>query len=242
MPERAAGAKRYLKSELEFIGVATPAFRAAVRAALDAHGPVARGELRAAVKDLWGRPVFELRAAAVELLDRHAKTLEPPDLALIERMLREAGTWALVDWLATRVAGPLVERRPELVAALDRWAADPNLWIRRAALLTLLMPLRRGGGDFERFCRYADGMLEEREFFIRKAIGWVLREVAKRRPEVVESWLRPRLARASGLTVREAVRHLPAEVRAALVEQRTASRRPEPATASGRRSREGSRA
>ena len=238
-PERAAGAKRYLKSELEFIGVTTPEFRAVVRDCLRAHGPVAPGELRATVEELWRRPVFELRAAAVELLDRHAKLLEPLDLARVERMLRESGTWALVDWLATRVAGGLIERWPALAAELDRWAADPDFWIRRAALLTLLTPLRRGGGDFERFGRYADAMLEEREFFIRKAIGWVLREVAKKRPELVEAWLRPRLARASGLTVREAVKYLPAERRAALLELRPTSRRPAPAPGSRRREREG---
>lgn len=216
---RAAGAKRYLKSELEFLGVATPEFRAIVRDSLWSCGAVEGNELRAVVRELWGRPVFKLRAAAVELLDRHAKRLEPADLAMIEEMLRGSGTWALVDWLATRVAGPLVERHPAMARELDRWATAPDFWLRRAAMLTLLMPLRRGGGDFERFGRYADRMLDEREFFICKAIGWVLREVGKKRPQVVEDWLRPRLARASGLTVREAVKHLPPERRAVLLEK-----------------------
>ncbi len=79
------------------------------------------------------------------------------------------------------------------------------------------MPLRRGEGDFERFGRYADQMLEEKEFFIRKAIGWVLRETAKRRPELVADWLAPRVHRASGVTMREAVKPLPAEVRERLL-------------------------
>jgi len=71
------------------------------------------------------------------------------------------------------------------------------------------VPLRRGGGDFERFARYADAMLDEHEFFIRKAIGWVLRETGKRRPDLVADWLAPRIPRASGVTVREAVKPLP---------------------------------
>jgi 3-methyladenine DNA glycosylase AlkD len=236
-PERAAGAKRYLKSELEFLGVATPEFRAAVRESLRSCGPLTANDLRAAVAELWSRPVFELRAGAVELLDRHPKLLEPSDLVRIEQMLRESGTWALVDWLSTRIAGRLIEHQPALAVELDRWAADPDFWVRRAALLALLTPLRRGGGDFERFGRYADAMLEEREFFIRKAIGWVLREVAKKRPELVEEWLRPRLARASGLTVREAVKHLPLERRAALLESRVPPRRPVGATRPTRRER-----
>jgi 3-methyladenine DNA glycosylase AlkD len=76
-------------------------------------------------------------------------------------------------------------------------------------MLALLVPLRRGAGDFERFARYADQLLDEREFFIRKAIGWVLRETGKRRPDLVAAWLAPRTGRASGVTVREAVKPLP---------------------------------
>jgi len=99
---------------------------------------------------------------------------------------------------------------------LDRWARDPDFWVRRSAMLALLVPLRRGGGDFERFSRYADAMLDEREFFIRKAIGWVLRETSKRRPAMIAEWLAPRMRRASGVTLREALKYLDAPPAAAL--------------------------
>ncbi len=75
-------------------------------------------------------------------------------------------------------------------------------------MLALLVPLRRGDGDFDRFARYADAKLEEREFFIRKAIGWVLRDTSRIRPDLVYGWLLPRAAWASGVTLREAVKHL----------------------------------
>jgi 3-methyladenine DNA glycosylase AlkD len=95
-----------------------------------------------------------------------------------------------------------------LVAILDRWAVDGDFWIRRSALLALLLPLRAGAGDFDRFCAYAEPMLGEREFFIRKAIGWVLRETSKKQPDRVYAWLEPRAGQASGVTVREAVKYL----------------------------------
>jgi hypothetical protein len=143
------------------------------------------------------------------------------DIGLIEDLLRESRGWALVDNLAASVAGDLVERFPrKLAPVLDRWAKDGDFWLRRSALLALLLPLRRGGGDFARFCRYADGMLAEKEFFIRKAIGWVLRETAKKTPERVVDWLLPRAARASGLTVREACKHLPARDKQRIVRRR----------------------
>jgi 3-methyladenine DNA glycosylase AlkD len=151
--------------------------------------------------------------AAVELLELGTGVLAPADIALLERLIRQSRTWALVDGLAASVTGRLVERHPELGAVLDRWAADDDFWLRRSALLALLPGLRRGESDCERFARYADAMLDEREFFVRKAIGWVLRDTARTRPELLAAWLEPRAARASGVTVREAVKHLPPESR-----------------------------
>jgi DNA alkylation repair enzyme len=130
--------------------------------------------------------------------------LGPADVPLVEQMLREARTWALVDVLAANVMGGLVERFPELAAVLDRWAGDDDFWLRRSALLALLGPLRRGEGDFGRFSRYADSMMTEKEFFISKAIGWVLRETGKKRPGLIAEWLRPRVHVVSGITLREA--------------------------------------
>lgn len=207
-PARAVQEKRYLKSELRHWGASMPAIRRVTTAFGKAHVDLEHAELVALVRELWADPVHERRVAAVELLDGYGPMLEARDLRLVERLIRESRTWALVDGLAATVAGGLVERFPELSTTLDRWAVDEDFWVRRAALLALLVPLRRGGGDFERFGRYADAMLEEREFFIRKAIGWVLRDTGRKRPGLVAGWLRPRAARASGLTVREAVKHL----------------------------------
>ena len=209
--ERAAHEKRYLKSELEHLGVTVPALRKVVVALLRAQPDFEHDDVLGLARALWKQPIHERRAAAVEVLEFSKNLLRPEDIELIEDLLRESRGWALVDNLAASVAGDLVERFPKkLAAVLDRWAKDGDFWLRRSALLALLLPLRRGAGDFERFCRYADGMLGEKEFFIRKAIGWVLRETAKKTPERVVAWLLPRAARASGLTVREACKHLPA--------------------------------
>jgi 3-methyladenine DNA glycosylase AlkD len=212
-PERAAQEKAYLKSDLDFAGVPVPAMRAIVLSWHRAHPDLSRAELTAEVQSLWARPLYDCRQCAALLLERCTPLLDPADAGLIEDLLRTSGTWALVDGLAANVMGDLVERCPELNAALDRWASDDDFWIRRSALLALLVPLRRGGGDFERFGRYADAMLADKEFFIRKAIGWVLRDTAKKRPELVAAWLGPRVHRASGITVREAIKPLPADLR-----------------------------
>jgi 3-methyladenine DNA glycosylase AlkD len=109
---------------------------------------------------------------------------------------------------------------------LNGWSTDGDFWIRRSSLLAELQQLR-ARADLAPFLRRADGMLDEKEFFIRKAIGWVLREIGKRRPAEVVAWLEPRTDRASGVTMREAVKYLPpadaARLMAAYREKRPAA-------------------
>ncbi len=104
----------------------------------------------------------------------------------------------------------LAEREPGgWDPTLRRWATDDDVWVRRASLLAHLPGLHDGAGDFERFGALAEALLDERDFLVRKAIGWVLREKGRQRPELVTGWLLPPAARADGVTVREAVKHLP---------------------------------
>ena len=159
--DRAAHEKAYLGSELEHYGTTVPAVRAVSRAVGLRGADLGHDSLLALVEGLWSVPVHERRLASVELLKLHVEFLECRDVPVFEQMLRESRTWALLDGLAASVLGPLFERCPDSRATLDRWAADSDFWLRRAALLALLPALKRGPGDFERFSRYADSMLDE---------------------------------------------------------------------------------
>jgi 3-methyladenine DNA glycosylase AlkD len=219
-PERAVASKAYLKSDLEHYGVSVPELRRIATACSRAHPELDRRALLQLVAALWEGGVHDRRAASVELLVQHLALLEGRDLAFLEGLVRTARTWALVDPMAIDVVGPLVVRDPTASAELDRWAVDAELWVRRSALLALLRPIRAGAGDFERFGAFADQMLDEPEFFIRKAIGWVLRDAGRTRPEMVYEWLLPRAARASGVTLREAVKPLSDAQRAEVLSRR----------------------
>jgi 3-methyladenine DNA glycosylase AlkD len=208
--ERAEGEKRYLKSDLQFLGVTMGQIRAAVKDAARGLPAVTHDELVMLVEALWAVPLFERRMAAILVLDRFAGLLRAADAPLVERLVRESRTWALVDPLSTDVLGGILGRDAEGISpVLDRWATDADFWIRRSSLLAELRPIR-AGATLDRFLRRADPMLEEGEFFIRKAIGWVLREGGKRRPAEVTTWLAHRTHRSSGVTMREAVKYLPA--------------------------------
>ena len=209
--DRADKAKAYLKSDLTHYGVATPVLHDIARRTAR---PLARGELLTLAAELWDEPeqhpVYERRFVAADLLAARADVLTPEDVTLLDRLLRESRTWALIDTLAPRVVGPVAEAHPEaLTPVLDHWATDPDFWLRRTALLSHLLPLRSGGGDWQRFTRYADDLLHDREFFVAKAIGWVLRDTGRRRPGLVQEWVIPRATRMSAITVRVAAKPLP---------------------------------
>jgi 3-methyladenine DNA glycosylase AlkD len=206
-PERAAGSKAYLKSDLTFYGTTMPDKRKIVRAVLKAHPELDGAGLLSLVRSLWAAPIHERRMAAILLLEARVRLLEVKDVELVESLLRDSKTWAYVDPLAVNVMGALFDAEPAVTKILDRWARDDDFWIRRSALLALLKPVKQGR-EFDRFTHYADEMLEEKEFFIRKAIGWVLRERSKKDPETVSEWVKPRLERMSGVTRREAVKYL----------------------------------
>jgi 3-methyladenine DNA glycosylase AlkD len=219
-PGRAEKERAYLKSALEHYGVSLPAIRGVAKRVRTAHPALDHEGLLAVVHGLWEVPVHERRVTASILLGLYGDRLEAADMKTLESLLRQSKTWALIDILAASVVGPLVERDPRAADVLDRWAADGDFWIRRSALLALLLALRRGEGDFERFSRYADPLLEDKEFFVRKAIGWVLRDTARRRPDLVFDWLLPRAVRASGVTVREAIKPMTAVQREAILAAR----------------------
>jgi 3-methyladenine DNA glycosylase AlkD len=224
-PERAASEKAYLKSDLEFLGATVWQTRTVVKASAAATS-LDHDSLLRAVEGLWSAPIFERRMAAVMLLELHPKLLTADDLPVIEGLIRDSLTWALVDGLAGDVVATIRTSDPSVELVLDRWSTDPDFWVRRSSLLAELRAVK-GGADLGPFLRRADAMLEEKEFFIRKAIGWVLREVAKKRPDEVSEWLAPRTGRVSGVTIREAVRYLPDPDKARLME---AYRRHLPAT------------
>jgi 3-methyladenine DNA glycosylase AlkD len=215
-PARAKAEKAYMKSTLEFHGVTVPDLRAACAEFCKAHPEISPGELRALVDGLYATDYFDLRSMGLLLLEKHRKRLTPRDLPWLIGFVRKSQNWAHVDLTATKIVGDVVSRIARPAPILERWAKDRDFWVRRTSLLSQLDALRAGAGDFALFERLAAPMLVEKEFFIRKAIGWVLREVSKKRPELAYGFLSDHRGEVSGLTMREGSKYLPPEMRARL--------------------------
>jgi 3-methyladenine DNA glycosylase AlkD len=207
-PQRAVGEKAYLKSELQFVGTGVPAMRATTKAWLKTHAGLVHDDLFAMADALWAHPVHECRMAAIELLVARPQLVSLLDVPWIYNTLRGCHTWALVDTLSGSVAADLALRDPDgLLPHLDRWVGDDDFWIRRSALLGLRSLLRHDR-ELDRVFGYSELLLPETEFFIRKAIGWVLREVAARHPQRVSAWLRAHMDVMNLVTLREPMRRL----------------------------------
>jgi 3-methyladenine DNA glycosylase AlkD len=205
---RAKGAKAYMKSELRFHGIDAKQMRGECVAYCKQHA-LTREHVIADVDALFATDGFDLRSVAIAILERNQKLLGAADLPWLVELARTGACWAHVDYIVTQVIGPILERETDGATWMRTWAADDSFWIRRVALLGQLRPLRKGAGDFALFAELAAPMLPEREFFIRKAIGWVLREVSKQRPALVRDFLVEHGPECSGVTWREAVKYLP---------------------------------
>lgn len=218
-PTRAASEKRYLKSDLNFYGVTVPTLNKMVSAWAKAHRDAPIVAVAALAAALWESGWHEERTLGVFLLEAFAAQLTLEHLPHIERMMRQANTWAHIDEIAVHLVGALLERHPDAMRPhLLRWAGDANFWVRRVPVLAQNGQFRKGGGDFALFEQIAAPMLDESKawskderFFIRKAIGWALRELCKHHPDWVVDFINRHHPRMSGLTLREATRKLPPE-------------------------------
>lgn len=208
-PSRAKYEKGYHKSELDFIGANAAAIHKVAKALAREHKRCSRADLSSMVEALWEARIHELRSVALLLMIELSEKLRVSDLPRIKRYVREGAGWALVDTIGCWLLPRLVEQDARTLTSMDKWAEDKDFWVRRAAMLSLLATLRKGDlTHWQRFVRISERQLEDREFFIRKCIGWVLRETSKKQPQVVFEYLLRNLDRVSGLTLREGAKYL----------------------------------
>jgi 3-methyladenine DNA glycosylase AlkD len=200
--ERAAGARAYMRNRFVYIGISTPKRRAAVAAPIRGFKPATAKELRAAAEGLWAMREREYQYVAADLLARHQAALSLDDLPWLLELAQKKSWWDTVDCLV-KVVGKVVRRSGvKGVRAMERAVRHKDFWVRRIAMLHQLG--WRDECDTERLFAFAELLATEKEFFIRKAIGWALRDYAWHDWRAVENFLKTSEGKFSGLTVREA--------------------------------------
>jgi 3-methyladenine DNA glycosylase AlkD len=205
---KAQGMKAYLLNQFEFLGLAAPVRRAAVKEIGKVTWQSAEDVL-AAADLLWQKPQREYRYTAVDLLRQHSAQLGVNDLPALQALLLQDAWWDTVDGLRAVIADVMhvaVKQHPNAAKVMDVWLKHPSHWVRRSAMLHQLG--WRLDTDTTRLFSYAKQLADEKEFFIRKAIGWALRDFARWNPQAVTDFLVEHRAQLSGLTLREAAKHL----------------------------------
>ena len=207
-PERAKGQQRYMKSDLPFHGVRVPEVRRLARAVIKAHpipDPASWEEL---ILETWRSATHrEQRYGAIEIAyaPRYRTWLRPACLPMLEEMIVTGAWWDYVDQLAGKHMGHLLSSYPaDIRPVLLSWAEDADIWRRRTAILAQL----RFKADTDTGLLFAliEPSIAEKEFFLRKAIGWALREYSKTCPEVVIDFVAANRHRLSTLSRREALK------------------------------------
>jgi len=210
-PQKAAEMQAYHKTDRRFLGVPVPQIEALVkgwRAActLDARLALAAG--------LWESNIHEGRIAAAKLLLQ--ARIRPDDSAawaLITGWVPEFDSWAIADH-ASIAGGKRLMADPSRLDQVESWTTDPNMWVRRAALVMTLPWTRLNHpkpADLavrERVLGWAEGYLDDKEWFIQKAIGWWLRDLSRHDPARVRSWLEVHGDGLKPFARREALRHI----------------------------------
>lgn len=208
--DRAVAMQAYMKSTMPYRGVPTPRNRPIVAGAIAAHPLAASRVWEEVIRSLWFDASYrEERYAAIGILQarRYRAFRTPEILPLLRDLIVSGAWWDLVDGIATQTVGEILVGWPSLITPeMHRWSRDANLWIRRTAILSQNHARLRTDETLLVVC--IEASLAARDFFARKAIGWALREYAKVRPERVRALVDQWGERLSGLSRREALKHV----------------------------------
>jgi 3-methyladenine DNA glycosylase AlkD len=208
-PAKAEPMRAYMRSAMPFLGVPTPERTAALRPVLSAHPLRDAAAWRGTLLALWREATHrEERYAALVLARRYPRLLvAEPDASveMLDELVVTGAWWDLVDDTAIRLVGPLLLAHPDLVApAMRRWARDADRWRRRTAVICQIGAKDRV--DTALLAEAIEANAADPDFFLRKGIGWALRQHARADPD----WVRHFVAShaLSPLSRREALKHL----------------------------------
>lgn len=202
--------KRYTKSTLCFYGVSKPKINTLARKIKRQWKFETSNHLLPIVQSLWDSAFHEERTVAIVLAALHQNLFGVEHLkAIFQQWMEQATSWGHVDELCVRVVGMIVMRYPGAFDILDGWADAESLWLKRASLVSHLPSVRKNQPSFMHISNACKKLADDNNFFVRKSIGWVLRELSEKHPDEAGQILLSIGCRASNLAIREAIRKMP---------------------------------
>jgi 3-methyladenine DNA glycosylase AlkD len=206
-PEKASKMQAYMKTEMPFYGVAKPLRAPIARELAKKFEPADRPGYEDLVRGLWRQPHREEKYLALDMAIRFRQFVVPASLPMYRMLITEGAWWDLVDEVATHLVRRLVvgfadQTWPEV----DTWIESDDMWLRRSAIICQVGA--KANTDAGRLFGFCAARAHETGFFIRKAIGWSLREYAKTDPVAVAEFVATHSGDLSGLSRREATKRI----------------------------------
>jgi 3-methyladenine DNA glycosylase AlkD len=206
-PEKAGPMAVYMKTDMPFYGVQKAARTQILRRVKREFPPVDCVEYRAAVLALWQLAHREEKYLAIAYARAFDEYVRADSMQLFERLVVEGAWWDLVDEAAARLVGrALFKERTRIVPTVRSWISSEDMWLRRTSIICQLA--HKSDTDVALLADACTANLGDSAFFIRKAIGWSLREYAKTDPAWVTDYVDRYRIELSSLSLREATKHL----------------------------------
>ena len=206
-PEIALQQKAYMKNKFEFFGLKAPTRRSIYKPFLLKNNLPEKSEAIEIIKELYKQPQRELHYFAVELAVKYKKQFEIEDIIWIEDLITQNSWWDTVDFVAANIVGAYFQTFPNQIEAVTKkWMNSGNFWLQRTCLLFQLK--YKENTDIQLLTKFIIELAPEKEFFIRKAIGWILREYAKTDAEWVKKFVSDYKKILSNLSQKEALKNV----------------------------------
>jgi 3-methyladenine DNA glycosylase AlkD len=201
----AAKMKQYMRGQFEYFGLCAPVMKETFKSFIQENGLPAHNDLYSFLKEAWAMPEREMQMAGLSIADKLKKEMKLQDIEWIEYIIINKSWWDTIDHIAKNIAGYYFNKFPEeIVPVTERWIASKNIWLMRSAILFQLGYKEKT--DKELLAHIIKETKYELDFFIRKGIGWALREYAKVNPDWV--WEFVHKEELSPLSYKEAIKNI----------------------------------
>ena len=204
-PTTALAQSKYMRNKFSFIGIKTPQRHELFKEFESIHGTKPKIDNLELAKEFIRFPEREMWYTALHFLDGYKSLLKHKDLPFLKEMIVHSDWWDIVDTLASNQIGTLCKNDTEAKIEVQSWISDENMWLRRTAIIYQLK--YKDDTDVDFLSRAVLTCAHESEFFIRKAIGWALRQHSKTDPKFVRQFVALHRQKLSKLSIREATKY-----------------------------------
>jgi 3-methyladenine DNA glycosylase AlkD len=206
-PENAIHMKAYMKGKFEYFGIKSPERKEIVKGFLKTYGLPEVNKISDIVKESWDYPQREFQYFAMNLSEKYVKKSDTEIISLFEFMIAYKQWWDTIDYIASNLVGELFIKFPEMIIPYTKkWMDSGDMWFQRTAILFQLK--YKKNTDLDLLFDYISQLYGSKEFFINKAIGWILREYSKTDPETVKLFVANNADSLANLSKREALKWL----------------------------------